>query len=252
MPDSSPCRLLVDPPASGAWNMAVDEMLLEWAAETEQCCWRLYRWQEPTLSLGYFQAYADRNAHAASRDCPVVRRLTGGGAILHDAELTYSFVAPAGHPMAVRRNRLYETVHATLIKVLTEMGVRASFCGEGQPSEGPDEPLLCFQRRSAADLVLAGAKIAGSAQRRRRGAVLQHGSVLLGTSRAAPELATIEDTAGRLIDPVLLGESWIAALAGDLRFDFATQELTQNQLARAESLRQHRYASDRWTKYRER
>ncbi|NIL97050.1 MAG: lipoate--protein ligase family protein, partial [Planctomycetales bacterium] len=68
--------------------MAVDEVLLEWSAEEGCCCWRFYGWREPTLSLGYFQQYGQRWQHAASRDCPAVRRLTGGGAILHDRELT--------------------------------------------------------------------------------------------------------------------------------------------------------------------
>ena len=65
----SPFRLLLDPPAAGAWNMAVDEALLEAAAAEGQCTLRFYRWQEPTLSLGYFQAYADRWQHAASSQC---------------------------------------------------------------------------------------------------------------------------------------------------------------------------------------
>ena len=75
--------------------MAVDEVLLEAAAADGQCTLRFYRWEEPTLSLGYFQTYADRWQHEPSRDAAVVRRTSGGGAILHDAELTYSFAVPA-------------------------------------------------------------------------------------------------------------------------------------------------------------
>ncbi len=97
-PSAFSCRLLIDPPGAGAWNMAVDEMLLEWSAAQGGCCLRLYGWREATLSLGYFQEYADRAGHGPSRNCPVVRRLTGGGAIVHDAELTYSLVVPGGHP----------------------------------------------------------------------------------------------------------------------------------------------------------
>ena len=232
--------------------MAVDEMLLEWAAETQECCWRLYRWEEPTLSLGYFQAYDDRHAHARSRECPIVRRLTGGGAILHDAELTYSFVAPAEHPLAVGRNRLYEAVHTILIEVLMNLGVEASLCGTGRATEGPGEPLLCFQRRSAADVVVEGVKIAGSAQRRRRGAVLQHGSVLLRPSSAAPELATIEDASGEMIEPVMLGEAWAEALSRHLGLVWQRQPLSNHQRTRAEALMRQRYASDHWTKDRKR
>ena len=83
-------RLLHDPPAAGAWNMAVDEALLETAADSGVATLRFYQWNEPTLSLGYFQAATDRDQHPASRDCPLVRRASGGGAILHDRELTYS------------------------------------------------------------------------------------------------------------------------------------------------------------------
>ena len=86
------CRLLIDAPERGVWNMAIDEALLESAAD-ESCdlvTLRFYRWSEPTLSLGYFQSYEDRNSHEASRSLPVVRRSSGGGALVHDHEWTYS------------------------------------------------------------------------------------------------------------------------------------------------------------------
>src|SRR5687767_13677741 len=86
-------RLLIDPPASGAWNMAVDEALLASAAAGVATL-RFYTWSQPTLSLGYFQHAHQRDAHAASRSCPLVRRASGGGAILHDRELTYSLAVP--------------------------------------------------------------------------------------------------------------------------------------------------------------
>ena len=77
-------HLIIDPPASGAWNMAVDEALLIDAADSGIATLRFYQWDVPTLSLGYFQAYDDRHQHAASGDCVCVRRQTGGGAIVHD------------------------------------------------------------------------------------------------------------------------------------------------------------------------
>src|SRR5581483_5910324 len=83
------CRLLIDPPAAGAWNMSVDEMLLERTSAEGGFQLRFYQWNEPTLSLGYFQAVQDRAGHEASRGCALVRRLSGGGAILHDRELTH-------------------------------------------------------------------------------------------------------------------------------------------------------------------
>ena len=97
---STVCHLIVDAPADGAWNMAADEALLHTVSNTETPVLRFYQWQSPTLSLGYFQSYADRNQHAASLEADVVRRLSGGGAILHDQELTYSLVLPGSNPLA--------------------------------------------------------------------------------------------------------------------------------------------------------
>ena len=80
-------RLIIDPPALGRMNMAIDEALLESASRGETIL-RFYSWSPATLSLGYFQAYDDRREHSASADLDVVRRSTGGGAIVHDQEIT--------------------------------------------------------------------------------------------------------------------------------------------------------------------
>src|SRR4051812_36941289 len=88
------CRVLFDPPAEGAWNMAVDEALGEAAAETKIATLRFYGWSRPTLSLGYFQKHDERVAHVGSAGCELVRRASGGGAIVHDRELTYSLALP--------------------------------------------------------------------------------------------------------------------------------------------------------------
>ena len=80
-------RLIIDSPAEGAWNMAVDEALLDSCSRTGMPTLRFYQWSKATLSLGYFQRHRDREQHVASRDCPLVRRSTGGRAIIHDQEL---------------------------------------------------------------------------------------------------------------------------------------------------------------------
>ncbi|MCX7426996.1 MAG: lipoate--protein ligase [Planctomycetia bacterium] len=248
MPDRTPCRLLIDSPASGAWNMAVDEVLLESAAESGGCWWRFYRWREPTLSLGYFQLLEDRARHAASRHCGVVRRASGGGAIVHDAELTYSLAVTAGHPLAKGPAQLYRTIHATLVDVLAGFGIEASlWAGTGVRSE--DQPFLCFQRRAAGDVVCGDAKIGGSAQRRLRGAVLQHGSVLLERSGAAPELAGLADL-GATIGHEPLIASWTAALSDRLRLEFRGTSLSEAQQARAAALARTKYGSPAWTAHR--
>src|SRR6185369_7453569 len=109
-----------------SWNMAVDEVLLLDAAENGTAALRFYSWSEPTLSLGYFQRYSDREQHAASRACAIVRRQTGGGAILHDRELTYSLVLPEPHPFAKRSPQLYTTVHQAIIESLDDLSPSSS------------------------------------------------------------------------------------------------------------------------------
>jgi lipoyl(octanoyl) transferase len=229
--------------------MALDEALLEWSAAEGGCALRLYRWQPATLSLGYFQSYGDRAGHAASAECPAVRRLTGGGAIVHDAELTYSLVVPAGHPLAARRDRLYEAVHLGLIDALGTYGVAAKLC-VGPPVSGGgkvEEPFLCFQRRAAGDVLVGDTKVAGSAQRRRRGAILQHGSILLERSLAAPELAALLDVAGQRIPPDDLAEVWLANLAQRLAVAWQPGAPSAAERCRAEILQDTRYRSPRWT-----
>lgn len=244
------CRLLIDAPASGPWNMAVDETLLEWSEQSGGCCWRFYRWQPPTLSLGYFQTYPSRLEHAASLGCPAVRRPSGGGAILHDRELTYGLVVPRRHPLGAQRHRLYETVHNSLIEVLAAAGIRAALC------QGPDrrgrvpEPFLCFQRRAAGDVLVGPVKIAGSAQRRSRGAILQHGSVLLARSAAAPELAGLADVAGTPIQQEQLAGDWLDRLAERLALTWHREPLSDGERERAADLVRTKYGSDRWNRHR--
>jgi len=232
--------------------MAVDEALLDWAAEEGCWAWRFYGWSEPTLSLGYFQSYGDRLAHASSRQCAAVRRLSGGGAILHDAELTYSLVLPAGHHFAVPAGRdvLYQAVHASLVAALAEYRIAAVLCEEPGRLSPREEPFLCFQRRCAGDVLLGGAKIAGSAQRRRRGAVLQHGSVLLRRSPAAPELPGLEELARRAPGLDELAEVWLAKLAERLRLRWRGESLPERPRQRALMLSQARYGSPQWTEDR--
>jgi len=234
--------------------MAVDEGLLQHAVDHDVITLRFYQWNAPTLSLGYFQRLTDRNGHQASLGVPVVRRPTGGGALVHDVELTYSLVLPPHHGQAASPRRLYELVHGELITMLGELGIRATFSGDA-PSvrDGGSrrrEPFLCFERRAPVDVLIDGAKIAGSAQRRVRGAVLQHGSVLLARSTAAPELPGILELTGTSLAPDSLARRWGRHLAHRLamRFEPALPDPRFRQWA--EQRVTERYASPAWTKRR--
>ena len=240
------CRVLVDPqPNRGSWNMAVDEVLLNAAVQRNQCTFRLYEWCEPTLSLGYFQS-VDVAARSSLSTLPMVRRLTGGGAILHHHEWTYSLALPAAHVLAREPYALYQHVHKRLIDVLAAHGFASEMAA---PIESEaEQPVLCFARRSADDVVCQGQKVIGSAQRRRRGAILQHGSLLLKRSPHAPEYPGICDL-GNVLKPPDTMRTEIIDRLGSLLSDAPDRTgLTREEKAAALELERKRYLTLNWSK----
>jgi lipoate-protein ligase A len=269
------CRLIIDPPASGAHNMAVDEALLVDAAEHNTATLRFYKWSEPTLSLGYFQRFTDREQHLASSTCAVVRRQTGGGAILHDRELTYSLTLPPSHPLTKQNEKLYQIVHEVFVEILSPCDQPSASThslqirGQGSKVQPASEPFLCFQRQSPGDVVFLDSnapandvtlsqiptpaesvKILGSAQRRYRGALLQHGSLLMDRSPAAPELAGWHD----LADSNIAMKAIIAAATSQLGHALSLQlhetKLPPNLESIASQVANNKYGSPAWTKRR--
>ncbi|MDC0935659.1 hypothetical protein OAS39_05190 [Pirellulales bacterium] len=252
-------RLLVHGRSPGDWNMAVDKLLLDQAISTGVAALRLYQWETATLSLGYFQSIQQRASHSASRDAPAVRRLTGGGALVHDRELTYALALPAKHPLTREHRRLYEVVHGWFLAMLSDFGVAARLCGcdsDGQECESSStSPFLCFQRRSSFDLVVDGqpggatAKILGSAQRRRRGAVLQHGALLLAASDAAPELPGVADLQGGKIAPDDAAARLAELARAELNIPRLPGSLDSSELDQAAGIAK-KYAAGDWLKRR--
>lgn len=191
--------------------MAVDETLLDSAAEGI-CTVRWYRWEQATLSLGYFQSHEQALADSRLRDLPKVRRLSGGGAIVHHHELTYSCAVPALHPLAAAPRRLYTAVHERVIGVLAEFGYEAVLRGTNTPAPGVE--YLCFGRMDDFDVVMGGFKVLGSAQRRRKGAILQHGSLMLERSEWAPAFPGVFDCGGHSVPLRCLVERLSDAVSG--------------------------------------
>lgn len=192
-----PCRLYVDGACSGHVNMQRDEHLLTSVVDDPaDSCVRIYRWSEPTVSLGYFQKH-DAQVDPRVAHCPRVRRVTGGGAILHDAEITYSCVVPDTHPVRATPVDLYDAVHTGIIHLLARCGAECSMRQDvetlGKSTDSVAEPFLCFLRSDPRDVTCRGSKVLGSAQRRRRGTILQHGSILLRSSGLTPEIPGILD-----------------------------------------------------------
>jgi lipoate-protein ligase A len=146
--------------------------------------------------------------------------------------------------------KLYKVFHNTLIEVLAGWGIRASLCGDVSKRRREDEPFLCFQRRSEGDALLNGSKIAGSAQRRHRGAVLQHGSVLLRTSSCAPELIGIEELSETTLEFDEVIELWTAQICSELGIITTIAALDEEKVSAARQLEGDRFGSDRWTNRR--
>jgi lipoate-protein ligase A len=165
-------------PRSGAENMARDAGLMDRARETGEAVFSVYAWSRPTLSLGRNQLAAGRYdlREAAARGIDIVRRPTGGRALLHWREVTYSVTAPVTDSELLKDS--YERINRILLNGLSRLGVMALEAVGVSPTPRPGEP-PCFAQPSDGELVVNGAKLVGSAQYRDNGAMLQHGSILI-------------------------------------------------------------------------
>lgn len=213
--------------------MAVDELLLEQAVDSGACALRWYRWDRPTISLGHFQDPRHVAELPVMAALPIVRRLSGGGAIIHDCELTYSCGVPASHPLAQAPRELYTLVHEAIIGVLKPFGVAVQFRGEPDSSRASE--FLCFGRGDSFDVVVGPHKVLGSAQRRRKGAILQHGSLVIGRSTFAPQFPGINDLSLRPVDPLALVEGLAAAVGAVLSPEVRRGNLTSEERRIAEN-----------------
>jgi lipoate-protein ligase A len=178
---AQPLHVFHDPPLDGPTNMARDQHLLH-AADLRSAALRLYAWDPPTISLGYFQRCADLDQLPDDvRELAVVRRQTGGGAILHDREITYCLVVDDSLDIARQAPAaLYNLVHGAWRDALGEDVPGVEVAPQTLPFPSPRTgPFFCFQKPGQTDLILGPDKILGSAQRRTPGRVLQHGSLLL-------------------------------------------------------------------------
>ena len=187
-------------PADGVTNMATDTALLESVAAGLSPALRLYRWSPACLSFGRNQPTRGRydTAGAATRGIDLVRRPTGGQAVLHDDELTYAVVAPVsviGKPRAA-----YARINRALVAGLARLGAAVTMAGDegGVPAPGGggrDWDAACFRRPERGEVVARGAKLVGSAQRMEGRTILQHGSILVGGTQAPAESLLLEPVA---------------------------------------------------------
>jgi lipoate-protein ligase A len=175
-------RVIVSPPASGSHNMAVDEALLEFVCQSKSLpTLRLYAWDPTCLSIGYAQPCADIDrTRLLNRGWDWVRRPTGGRAILHTDELTYSIVAPLTEPrVAGGVLESYQRLSKALLFSLHTLEIHAEVHPTNSIGNSQDNAAVCFEVPSNYEIVINGKKLIGSAQARRKNGLLQHGTLPL-------------------------------------------------------------------------
>lgn len=250
-------RLLVTPAAPGVENMALDEALMSRARQTGEWALRLYAWSAPTISLGRNQSAMRQYDRQRIREqgLAVVRRPTGGRAILHHREITYSVTAPTDAAGTERES--YARINRLLVHALSNLGVKARVAPRTERARVPDMT-PCFERPAEGELTFDGRKIAGSAQWRSDGALLQHGSILVEDDQSQltefslslqpnlPAPATLTEALGRAPSIEEAATAFAAAVHALEDPDASTLELDAEMRARTSSLVVH-YSDDAWT-----
>ena len=267
---------VIDSGAGGAaWNMAVDEALLISAGKDNfRPTLRFFAWDRPSLSIGSFQDVSELDlGRLGERGIPLVRRPTGGRAVLHDAELTYSVTCPISSPcFPSDLMGSYKTIGGCFLRGLSLLGVEAALVPvckgpdrKKSPPTGGGNP-LCFSSRSWYEVVLGGKKLIGSAQRRLRESFLQQGSLLMrldveglvsllkfededARKRAKSALegkmtALAEHKAGLTLDA--LKGALVSGFQGEMQAEFTPGELTDEENGLALRLLDEKYAREEW------
>jgi lipoate-protein ligase A len=265
-------RLVKTLPAEGAWNMAVDEALLESIGVKESPpTLRLFAWSPACLSLGYAQPFSDVDLEQLNtHGWRVVRRITGGRAILHTDELTYAVIAPHDEPrLAGGVLESYQRLSQALLAALKLLGLPAEAHPESPArSQHPkDQQPVCFEVPSNYEITVRGKKLVGSAQARKKPGILQHGSLPLygdltrilealtfpdedqrtaAANRLMKRATTVEAELSHRIEWEQAANAFENAFADILNLRFQEIDLTPNELARVDALVASKYAHPDW------
>jgi lipoate-protein ligase A len=260
-------RLIFDGDHDGAANMARDEAISRAvSAGTQPPTLRFYGWVPPAISLGQSQRISSVNEVACKEaGVGIVRRATGGLAILHTDELTYSIALPIAHSLAEGDVMTsYRRIADAIVEALKRLGVsdaNADRVAKEDKAKGP----VCFEAPSDYEVVGGGKKLVGSAQWRRVDGVLQHGSLpLFGDIArvcallvAAPSMekvrehaATLKDVLGHEVSWDAAAQVWQSAFADVLDICFTESRLSDDELRCTDDLLREKYANDVWTRRR--
>lgn len=260
---SVPIRLLVEPvPTDPAWNMALDEALWLGAIhEDGPPTLRLYRWRAPSVSLGRLQRVEEEIdiEQCVARGVTVVRRPTGGGAVAHDGDLTFTLALPEAYgdlPEGILES--YARIHSGIVEGLRTVGVSAELAVSVQRSSGLRQAPPCFVAPTRYDVVWRDRKIAGGAQRRGHGLLLHQGTLTLSLAR--PWMARLlkrwplpaAQPSGRpAMAMATLQRAVVSGLERLLGVRCVPGQLTDAECRRAEQLQRTRYTTVDWTRDRE-
>lgn len=265
-------RLIKTSPAPGAWNMALDEAILQFtAAGRTPPALRLYAWEPACLSLGYAQPVKDVDfQNLIENGWELVRRPTGGRAILHTDELTYAVIAPQTEPrVAGSILESYRRLSSALVSALHLLGLPATADKEYPLPEGSQpNAAVCFEVPSNYEITVHGKKLIGSAQARRYKGVLQHGSLPLygdltritqvlrfesederrqAAIRLLDHATTVETVLGKVLDWETAANAFKAAFEQVLNIEFVETQPEPEELNCAEELFLQKYAHSSWT-----
>jgi lipoate-protein ligase A len=163
---------------------------------------------------------------------------------VHHLEVTYALALPAGVPWQKRGESWLKRMHAILRESLTAFGAMARVCGEQEEKKLGE--VLCFLHQTPGDLLIDGAKVVGSAQRKQRGALMQHGSILLAASSWTPHLRGIRELAGVTLSPELLRDAVTEQLAKQTRWHLVPSTWTPEELERIDALAAEKYFQLAW------
>ncbi|ULG73420.1 lipoate--protein ligase family protein [Macrococcus brunensis] len=257
------------------FNMALDEALLNWVSEGKmQPVIRFYGWNPRTLSIGYFQKLKKEIdiEKVKANGIGLVRRTTGGRGVLHDKELTYSVVVPESHPdMPQTVTEAYRVISGGLLEGFRALGFDAEFAiprTEEQRAKLKDpRSSVCFDAPSWYELVVEGRKVAGSAQTRQKGVILQHGSILQDIDvdelfdlfiyqnprmrekmqhAFSDKAVAINDLSDRHVTIEEMEEAFYKGFEKALNIELVPYDLTNEQLEEVYSIAD-KYMSDEWT-----
>ena len=217
-------RLIIHGPQDPFFNMACDEALGLCAAKPVL---RFYQWEPPAVSLGYFQKPEELNPFLKELDNPpLVRRITGGGAIYHYKELTYSIISlPGILPLPTSVADSYKFLHKPFIQVLNDLGVPAQDNLENECRKVP----VCFDSITPFDVTVGEKKILGSAQRRHKNYFLQHGSLPLEPNPFSQRATSIQEELGRTAEPDELILLLKQAVSSHIGIEFEQDNLTEEE-----------------------